>query len=81
MKIIYGFINQGVAQLRVYLMSCFLIREECDQFALQTQQRWAAAQAAGAFKDEIAPIDIKTKKGTDFVPCFIEHDRRMLSTC
>jgi len=38
-------------------------REDCDKFALQTQQRWAAAQASGAFKDEIAPIDIKTKKG------------------
>jgi len=39
-------------------------REDCDKFALQTQQRWAAAQAAGAFKDEIAPIEIKTKKGS-----------------
>jgi len=38
-------------------------REDCDKFALQTQHRWAAAQAAGAFKDEIAPIEIKTKKG------------------
>jgi len=38
-------------------------REDCDMFALQTQQRWAAAQAAGAFKDEIAPIPIKSKKG------------------
>lgn len=40
-----------------------ITREDCDKFALQTQQRWAAAQAAGAFKDEIAPIDIKSKKG------------------
>jgi len=51
-----------------------LTREECDAFALQTQQRWAAAQAAGAFKDEIAPIPIKTKKG--MVPFEIdEHPR------
>ena len=44
-------------------LSLFHYREDCDKFALQTQQRWAAAQAAGAFKDEIAPIEIKTKKG------------------
>lgn len=38
-------------------------REDCDMFALQSQQRWGAAQAAGAFKAEIAPIAIKSKKG------------------
>jgi len=38
-------------------------REECDEYALQTQQRWKAAQEAGAFKAEIAPITIKSKKG------------------
>jgi len=40
-----------------------ITREQCDAFALQTQQRWAAAQAAGAFKDEMAPITMKSKKG------------------
>src|SRR5713226_6837076 len=39
-------------------------REEQDQFSLQSHQRAAAATAAGRFKDEIVPIEIKQKKGT-----------------
>ena len=39
-----------------------LTREEVDDFALQSQQRWAEANKAGHFKDEIAPVEIKTKK-------------------
>jgi acetyl-CoA C-acetyltransferase len=37
-------------------------REVCDEYALQSQQRTAAAQAAGKFKDEIVPITVKMKK-------------------
>ena len=37
-------------------------REACDEYALQSQQRTAAAQAAGKFKDEIAPLAAKMKK-------------------
>ena len=33
-------------------------REACDAYALQSQQRWAAAQAAGAFADELAARQI-----------------------
>lgn len=36
-------------------------REECDKFALQSQQRWAAAYDAGKFKQEIVPVPIKVK--------------------
>ncbi len=39
-----------------------LTRQQCDEVALASQQRWAAAQAAGAFADEIAPIDLPGKK-------------------
>jgi acetyl-CoA C-acetyltransferase len=39
-------------------------RAEQDQFSLQSQQRAAAATAAGRFKEEIVPIEIKQKKGT-----------------
>jgi acetyl-CoA acyltransferase 2 len=39
-------------------------REACDAFALRSQQTWAAAQAAGKFADEIAPIDLASRKGT-----------------
>ncbi len=38
-------------------------REEQDRYALQSHQRAAAATAAGRFKEEIVPIEIKQKKG------------------
>lgn len=40
-----------------------LTREEVDAFALRSQQTWAAANEKGVFKDEIAPVEIKSKKG------------------
>jgi acetyl-CoA acyltransferase 2 len=39
-------------------------RKDCDEFALASQQRWAAANEKGFFKDEITPVEITTKKGT-----------------
>lgn len=36
-------------------------REECDKFALLSQQRWDAANKAGKFKNEIVPVMIKVK--------------------
>ncbi|NCG17879.1 MAG: acetyl-CoA C-acyltransferase [Rhodobacterales bacterium] len=39
-------------------------REECDAYAMASQQRWADAQAAGKFDDEIVPLELKTRKGT-----------------
>lgn len=42
-----------------------ITREQCDQFALQSQQRWAEANKNGAFKDEIEPIEVKVKKATE----------------
>ncbi|HNX92405.1 MAG TPA: thiolase family protein [Syntrophomonas sp.] len=38
-------------------------REEQDELALLSHQRACAAMAAGIYKDEIAPVEIKTKKG------------------
>jgi len=38
-------------------------REEQDQFALTSQQRAAAAQAAGRFDAEIVPVTLESKKG------------------
>ncbi|XP_061428448.1 3-ketoacyl-CoA thiolase, mitochondrial [Lethenteron reissneri] len=40
-----------------------LSREDCDRHALQSQQRWLAAHEGGNFKEEMAPIEIKVKKG------------------
>ncbi|XP_069424614.1 3-ketoacyl-CoA thiolase, mitochondrial isoform X1 [Ovis canadensis] len=38
-------------------------REDCDRYALQSQQRWKAANDAGYFDNEMAPIEVKTRKG------------------
>ena len=37
-------------------------REDCDAYAITSQTRWNAAQQAGRFA-EIAPIEIKSRKG------------------
>ena len=39
-------------------------REDQDAFALESQRRAAAAIAAGHFTDEIAPIEIASRRGT-----------------
>ena len=44
-----------------------ITREASDAFALRSQERWAAADAAGAFDDELAPVEVKTRKGTQTV--------------
>ncbi len=41
-----------------------ITRDEQDRFAAQSQQRAAAATAAGRFKDEIVAIEVPQKKGT-----------------
>lgn len=38
-------------------------REDADTYAALSQKRWASAQERGVFKDEIAPITLKTRKG------------------
>src|SRR5580692_5474958 len=38
-------------------------REEQDAFALESQRRWAAAQAAGRFADELCAVDLAAKAG------------------
>ena len=40
-------------------------REEQDQFGLRSQQRAESAIKSGRFKDEIAPVKLKTKKGEE----------------
>lgn len=38
-------------------------REEQDRYAIQSYERSAAATEAGKFKDEIVPVEIKTRRG------------------
>ena len=40
-----------------------ITRDEQDRFAVASQNKAEAAQKAGRFKDEIAPVTIKTRKG------------------
>ena len=40
-----------------------ITREDQDRFAVASQNKAEAAQKAGKFKDEIAPVTIKTRKG------------------
>jgi len=50
-------------------------REEQDKFAVASQNKAEAAQKAGKFKDEIAPVTIKGKKGDTVVDSdeYIKH--------
>ncbi|KQY16504.1 beta-ketoadipyl CoA thiolase [Massilia sp. Root133] len=52
-----------------------IARGDQDAFALRSQQRWAAAQAAGVFKDEIVPVTLHGKKGESRVFDTDEHPR------
>lgn len=38
-------------------------REDCDAFAFQSHQRAARAIREGVFKEQIVPVEVKTKKG------------------
>ncbi len=40
-----------------------ITREQQDAYAVQSQQRAAKAVAAGLFKEQIVPVEIKTRKG------------------
>ena len=50
-------------------------RADQDAFAARSQARWAAAQAAGVFRDEIAAVTILQKKGDPIVVDTDEHPR------
>jgi acetyl-CoA C-acetyltransferase len=51
-----------------------IARTEQDRWALRSQQRFAAAQAAGKFEAEIVPVRIKTRKGEELF-AKDEHNR------
>jgi acetyl-CoA C-acetyltransferase/acetyl-CoA acyltransferase 2 len=40
-----------------------ITQDEVDAFSVLSQRRTAEAQAAGRFRDEIAPVEIETRKG------------------
>ena len=50
-------------------------REDQDKFALRSQQRWAAANAAGRFNDEIVRVEVPQRKGETIIVDTDEHPR------
>ncbi|WP_299559520.1 3-oxoadipyl-CoA thiolase [uncultured Sulfitobacter sp.] len=50
-------------------------RADQDAFALRSQQRWAAAEEAGVFAQEIVPVSIPQRRGDPVVVDRDEHPR------
>ncbi|MEQ9695363.1 3-oxoadipyl-CoA thiolase [Shimia sp. SDUM112013] len=50
-------------------------RADQDKFAANSQARWAAAQEAGIFKDEITPVTVPQRKGDPVIVDTDEHPR------
>ena len=50
-------------------------REDQDAFAARSQERWAAAQQAGLFAEEIAPVRVQQKNGEAIIVDRDEHPR------
>ena len=50
-------------------------RDDQDAFAARSQARWAAAQDAGLFADEIVPVHVLQKKGEPVIVDTDEHPR------
>jgi acetyl-CoA acyltransferase len=48
-------------------------RADQDAFAVRSQARWAAAQEAGLFADEIVPVEVPQRKGA---PIVVDTDER-----
>ncbi|KEO61268.1 acetyl-CoA C-acyltransferase family protein [Thioclava indica] len=59
----FGTGHMGVTAENV-AAECNISREDQDAVAMQSQERAAAAIAAGHFKEEIIPVEITTRKGT-----------------
>jgi len=39
-------------------------QEAVDEYSVLSQRRWAAAEEAGRFREELAPLEVKARKGT-----------------
>ncbi|MBX3403740.1 MAG: acetyl-CoA C-acyltransferase [Phycisphaeraceae bacterium] len=50
-------------------------REDQDRFALASQKKWAAANQAGRFSDELVPVEIPQRKGEKVIVSIDEHPR------
>ncbi|MDG2341081.1 MAG: 3-oxoadipyl-CoA thiolase, partial [Paracoccaceae bacterium] len=50
-------------------------REDQDAFAARSQAKWAAANEAGVFADEITPVEVPQRKGDPIIVDTDEHPR------
>src|SRR5467141_1066678 len=50
-------------------------QKEVDEYSVQSQKRFAAAQEGGRFSEEIAPMELPGKKGTTIQFARDEHNR------
>ena len=74
MKAAYG-VDQMPETAEHVASDLAISREDQDAFALRSQQRCAAAQAAGFFEAEIQPLELPSKKGAPAVITQDEHPR------
>jgi 3-oxoadipyl-CoA thiolase len=54
---------------------CEVTRDDQDRFALESQRRWAAADAAGRFGDELVPVEVPAGRGATTAFDRDEHPR------
>lgn len=74
MKAMYG--TDSMPQTADNVASDYGIsRANQDAFAARSQARWAAAQEAGLFADEIVPVEVPQRKGDPAVVDTDEHPR------
>jgi acetyl-CoA C-acetyltransferase len=60
--------GEGMGQQAEHLAATYgFTRKDLDEVALYSHQRAAAATERGSFKNEITPIQVKTKQGTQLV--------------
>jgi acetyl-CoA C-acetyltransferase len=63
---LYPNLNMGITAENVALKHN-LTRERVDEFAVHSHAKAIAARSAGKFKDEILPVEVKSRKGTTVV--------------
>lgn len=44
-----------------------ITRLECDEYAISSQERWQKAYEKGEFTNEIAPLELKSRKGVEIM--------------
>ena len=59
-----GGYHMGITAENVAARHC-ISREDMDQLAVTSHQRASRAQVEGRFKEQIVPVEIKTRKGVD----------------